>query len=221
MLGRSVEKDINLFLAKFPSFSIREKTSEKVSIQGNWMAKAGKYELGYFELLIELHFSRYPQRFPIVFELSDKIPNDIDRHIKQDGSICFANLYDEMKECKRGLNLSIFFDRIVNPHLVRECERERLGYYPNGERSHNHEGHWESMYELFNTRDKHRIMLELKAILINNRMSRNGLCFCNSGRKYKACHEKILRELQTLGTQNLKLFLEVLNQTYRNEIQQV
>lgn len=221
MLDISVEKEINLFLANYPNFTIIEKSHEKMCIQGNWMATASNCELGYFELLLELNYLRYPKWFPIVFEISNKIPKELDRHIKTDESICFGNHFDEMKECNKGLTLLKFFERIVNPHLVRECERERLGFYPNGERSHNQEGHWESMYELFNTKDKHKIMFELNSILINNKFSRNGLCFCNSGRKYKACHEKILREFQTIGHHNIKLFYNFLKTAYNNEIQQV
>ncbi len=200
-----LKKDIQKALKKYPDLILDQKN---VAISGKFIAyeKASGTEIEEYEILIRFN-KQYPFCFPVVEETSRRIPRDISRHIQPEGNICFGNPQDELALCRNGISLIYFLDEVLNSHLCREYAREKLGYYPTGERSHGNEGIWEGYYEVFNTNNKKAILNELEMIHHHPKIGRNSLCYCKSGKKYKACHEKTEPEVLKVGRDiALKLF---------------
>jgi len=200
-----LKKDIEQALKIYSCLKLELQTA---TVSGKFIAfhRLSKTEIEEYELMIQFT-EEYPFRFPVVVETSSKIPKEISRHIQTNGSICFANPQDELALCRNGITFKWFLDEVLNPHLCREYAREQLGYYPTGERSHGTEGIWEGYYELFNTTDKKAILQELELIHGMHRIGRNSPCYCNGGKKYKACHAKLEPEVMKVGRENaFKLF---------------
>ncbi|MBX9785509.1 MAG: hypothetical protein K2X48_19680 [Chitinophagaceae bacterium] len=212
----TLKNDIEDALRRYPMLYLKQ-INDEYFLQGNFIAcdVKSKIEIDRFEIL--LGFTKnYPYRFPIVWELSNKIPKTLDRHIKNDGTLCFSNLQEELRFCKNGITLIDFLQKVLNPHLCREYYREKEGVYPTGERAHGLEGGiWQEYYEIFDTQDKAKILEEIEMILTHKSIGRNSLCYCNRGKIYKACHEKIEPKILDIGMKNVIWILGLLKEDYK------
>ena len=209
-----LKKDIELGLRKYPTLFL-VKDEERVIVKGNFIAtdSKSKIEIEAYEVVIS--FPRdYPNLFPIVTEVSGKIPKEMDRHVRPDGTLCFSNPQEEFRICRNGITFIWFLKEILNAHLCREFVREKTGVYPTGERSHGVEGIWEEYYDIFNTKDKQWILTELNQILQHPHFARNALCYCDSGKKYKVCHERIEAQILIIGRDKLQQIIRILTKNF-------
>jgi uncharacterized protein YecA (UPF0149 family) len=213
----NLKKDIEKALKKYTSLTLNV-SDEIPFIQGVFTAydKTSNTEIEDYNVLIRFT-EKYPYAFPVVIETSKKIPKDLSRHVKGDGTLCFANWQDELSACKNGITFIWFLDEILNTHLCREFVKEKTGNYPTGERSHGIEGIWEGYYDVLSITDKSKVLEELDLILNHNQIGRNHPCYCNKGKKYKACHEKIESEVTKIGKTNAKEILEILKTDFKNK----
>lgn len=214
----SLQNDIRIGLKKYPNLTLRIEKDTFI-VQGNWLAidRKNNVEIALYEVIISFD-TKYPNCFPKVWEISNKIPKDLDRHIKKDGTLCFANPQDELRVCKTGITFVWFLENILNTHLVREYYREMEGEYPTGERSHGNEGIWEGYYEIFLTKNKAEILKQLEIILQAKSWARNAKCYCNtSEKKYKSCHEKIEKLVFTISKKDVGLIYNILKKDFENK----
>lgn len=194
-----LKKDIEKALRKYSQLKL-DTSANKIIIEGDFDAfdKVSRTVVETYS--IKLLFPKsYPFSFPFVIETSEKIPRDISRHVRPNTTLCLGIPQDELSICRNGISLIWFLEEILNPHLCREYAREKLGYYPTGERSHGDEGIWEGYFEIFGSSEKRMILKELEMILHHPKLGRHAPCYCNSGKKYKACHEKVEPEVLKIG----------------------
>ncbi len=204
-------KDIEDGLKKYPLLHWSTTSNEKL-VEGTFIAHKLNIEIERYEVRIGFP-KTYPYYTPWVIETSNKIyPRNATRHIFIDDTLCFGNRQDVLRVCKNGITFKWFLDKILNPHLCREYVKDKTGEYPTGERSHGTEGTWEGYYEIFRTNNKAEILKELERLLTYPTFARNKECYCNSGKKYKRCHEKWLPLIFDIGRINVKkLYLEMKN----------
>lgn len=210
----SLNDDIIKALKKYPLLKLE--ISEGITfVKGIFSARnnAKKIEIESYEVLITFP-NNYPYAFPVVTETSMKIPRNLDRHVKSDGTLCLSNWQDELKACKNGITFTSFLDEILNTHLCREFVKEKTTIYPTGERSHDMEGIWEGYYDILHTTDKITILKELDLILNHSRIGRNTPCYCDNGKKYKVCHEKIELEITGIGKTKARKIVDELKKDY-------
>lgn len=202
------EKDITEGLKKYPSL----KLISKRQVRGifSTLQKETGIVIEDYEVVIDFPF-KYPFALPSVTEVSNKIPKTIARHVfSEGGNLCFGNFIDVAKVCLTGITFIWFLENILNPHLCREYVKEVTGEYPNGERSHSPEGHWESYYDLLGTQVKEDILTEIKFALESPTLQRNDRCRCGTEKKYKNCHLKIEGLILEVGFKNLQMIFEYL-----------
>lgn len=214
----NLKTDIEKALKCYPFLTLKV-TDGIPFIQGAFIAydKTSKTEIEDYDVLIWFT-KKYPYNFPIVIETSGKIPNDLSRHVKGNGTLCFANLQDELSACRNGISFTWFLDEILNTHLCREYVKEKTKNYPTGERSHGIEGVWEGYYDILCTTDKTKVLEELDLILNHKRTNRNDLCYCNNGKKYKYCHSKIEFEVTKIGKTNATGIFKLLELDFKDQI---
>lgn len=143
-----------------------------------------------FTLLIKL--SDQPTlHFPKVYETEGAIPREDDRHINSDGSMCLAVQPEEVRMCRKGLTLLVFFEEVLIPFLAVQSaiNKKLIDGFPQGEYGHGEEGILQFYRQLFGTNDINTIVLGIRKIL-GKQTDRNGLCFCGSGLKTKYCHNQ-------------------------------
>lgn len=206
----NLKEDIEKALKKYLTLEYFE-NGGKLLVRGQFTARNKKIgvEIETYEVLIRFP-EEYPYLFPKVIEISEKIPKEMDRHVKPDETLCFCVPQEEWILCANGITLTWFLDEVLNAHLCKEFVREKTGNYPTGERSHGKDGIWEYYYEVFETTEKEIVLYQLELILSHLPIGRNAPCYCNSGKIFKACHEKVENRTLSIGKNKLKLILDYL-----------
>lgn len=198
------ELSIKKAIAKYPRLSYGAERSEQV-VKGTIEVLDG--------VSFEVHITfpkDYPRCFPIVREVSDKIPKVSDRHVNPDGSLCLAVRPQELILCKRGLTFESFMDKILIPHLAREFVKSETGEYPSGEYSHGADGVLEYFRESTGINERNKILRLIELAIAPNGDGMYDACLCGSGRKFKFCHYRSCLEFREMGKQHLKYFQELI-----------
>jgi hypothetical protein len=152
----------------------------------------------------------YPYAFPIVREVSNKIPKDADRHVYTDGSLCLAVKPQEVILCKRGLSFETFIEKVLTPHLAREYVRDVTGAYPQGEYSHGSAGILEYFQERAGITEPNKILQLIEIALDGTIVGMYDPCICGSERKFKFCHHQVCLEFREMGKVHLKGFRDAI-----------
>ncbi len=140
-----------------------------------------------FEIVI-LVDKIYPNTFPVVLLLDDKIEKSDEYHISKEGVICFEHTYVTNALAKKGLRIFDF----VNYYLPKYFSWVLVKQYGNAhelqEWAHKNEGTKQFYETLLNTSDKDTIRIYLENYCKIAKIGRNDKCLCGSGRKIKLCH---------------------------------
>ena len=153
--------------------------------------------------------SRYPFGFPVLYELSRKIPWTEDRHIYKDGSCCVCALPEQIIRGHQGITIKRFVDEYAVPFLANQIYFEETGDWASGQYAHGIDGIKQYYYEFLKTDDDKIVQQTLNFALQPKAIGRNLTCFCGKG-KYKKCHLKHVEYLSKLGysviTQHIRYF---------------
>ncbi len=202
------EEAINV-IKNFPELKLLSREDSLPYLEGqiDLLNENGKKYDSYF---VKIECSAdYPHSFPLVYENSGRLPNNIDWHVYQDGQFCICAPPEEYLECNRGISLLSFIEKHLIPYLHNQAFRELKGYYLN-ERSHGKEGVLESLYKILRTTSANKVLEILMYIYKNKTPSRTSKCFCASGKKYRQCHRDAFIEFKKIGPERLKLIIKTI-----------
>lgn len=149
----------------------------------------------------------YPYRFPLLFEIGDRIPKIADWHIYTNQACCLTVEPNERLVCKKGIRLITYIREWVIPYLANQAYRIKFGHYAGSEYSHGVGGNIEYFKELFNEGSLPRVLDYLKYAITNPKPQRTSECFCGSGIKYRKCHKYAFEELYLIGLNNIGKYL--------------
>jgi hypothetical protein len=145
--------------------------------------------------------NRYPYRFPCVLETAKRIPPVKERHVNDDGFLCFGAEPEELIICKDGITLTFFLKNILIPHLAREVYVEFHKIYPHGERPHYlRAGNMDFYYEKMCSNDTILILKAFCYIITDRLPKPKESCICGTGNQYEHCHATAVNELALLPT---------------------
>lgn len=164
------------------------------------------YEGDKYEIKIS-DFDFFPKNYPYVFEIGDRIPKKIERHIYSNTlSCCFgAPVINQILLNTRIKKLVDFIDLIVVPYFQNNSYFEINGEYRYGEYSHNQKGVLEGYFDILEIDDKRKIINLLEKEIIGKRLSLIDKCYCGSEKKLKKCgrHRKNYRKLLRIDKSHL------------------
>lgn len=146
---------------------------------------------------ISINVSSFPNSFPIVKELGERIPFELNRHKYKDASCCLTTKAKEQLLLKKKIkSLDDFIKRIVIPFFQNNSYFEIKKCYINGDYKHGSLGIIEAYQEILNIQDIY-LLLEVLINYIKGKakLQRNEPCFCGSGRNYKHCHYSNYKDL--------------------------
>jgi len=143
-----------------------------------------------FEIEIEIP-EDYPYSIPIVKETGNKVSEEYS-HRYSDGSLCLGVDGEIMLKCGGIMTLEYLINTYVIPFFFSYRYYERFGEYPFGERTHGCIGILESYADYFNVSDQMEVYRFLK-YAVSNQYRGHLPCPCNSGKRVRDCHGKILR----------------------------
>ena len=127
----------------------------------------------------------YPTELPEVMEVGGKIKQSPDWH--NTIYCCLTTKAIMFAEMKGEVTLEKWLTNYVHKYLGNHVLKVRTGDYASGEFEHGPDGIIHGYKLLFNSEDPKEVQQILKALCGNNTMSKNKICFCGSGKKYKRC----------------------------------
>ena len=138
----------------------------------------------------------FPENLPIVFEVGERIPRHLDRHIvNQKGQCCLETEVDFRARHGADYNLVDFLDGPVRSFFADQSHFEETGEWPHGERSHGSEGMFESYEEILGTTDREAICRWVY-YLAQQEVNLDYDCPCGSGLPIRNCHQEQFARLR-------------------------
>lgn len=161
---------------------------------------------------IEIIFlDAYPNSLPIVKEIGDDIPKELNRHISYDGNCCLCVPQLEKYYFPKNSNIKDFLDKLVVPFFVNQAYFDMTGKWINGEYSHGYLGVYEFYSDFFRLKDTD-IISEILKIVTKSIPNLNKKCPCSSGKSIKKCHmDKIIEIRKIVEIEQIKSDISNLN----------
>lgn len=155
-----------------------------------------------FEIAI-LIGKNYPNTFPAVILLDDKIEKCDDYHISKEGIICFEHTYVTNALAKSGIRLFDFLNYFL-PKYFSWVLVKKYGNVRNLEEWAHKENGTKQFYEtILGTTDKNTVRLFLENYCKAMKIGRNDKCYCENGKKLKYCHYNAAVYLKATSKQTI------------------
>ena len=153
---------------------------------------------------VRICLNNFPQNFPSVYEIGERIPQKIDRHIYEStGRCCLTTGAREQIMLKTKVkNLETFIEHVVIPFFQNNSYYEINNEYKEGEYSHGVKGIMEAYKDILDLDNIYGINAILEKLLKNS-LSENDLCYCGSGVNLIKCkhgkHYQSYKEFTLVG----------------------
>ena len=151
----------------------------------------------------------YPYRYPLALEVGGDIPTNADNHKYSNNSLCLGVEAEEVVQCRNGLEVSVFIEKVLIPHLANQYYHHITGSYLQ-EYAHGTAGIRQYYEGVLGEIDPAIWNLLYNAAFVKV-PERNDPCCCGSGRKFKRCHEVAVNSLKLIGKENVEKDFKVLN----------
>ncbi|PKR80716.1 hypothetical protein CW751_08065 [Brumimicrobium salinarum] len=159
---------------------------------------------------IQIVIGRFPIRFPLVYEVGERIPLKIDRHIyPSTGNCCLTTAAKECILLKTKIKtLHDFISLIVVPYFQNNSFYELNKKYKEGEYSHGAPGVIEGYRDILSIEKMSLIPAILKVRVSGGLLNNRNECYCGSGFTLKTCknglHKRSYKEFKRLDIALLK-----------------
>jgi len=180
-------------IAQFPGLKVLEKDGYPI-LSGfiELIAEDGELQDQYE---IEVHpVQDYPYSFPLVYEVGETLPRNIDWHIYPDGHFCLAVPLEERLACQAGIRLKAFIQNQVLGFLYSQTFRKQNGFFYK-ERAHGILGRLQYYREQLGISKLSSIRKVLSVLNSGKEGPPDGKCYCGSGKKFRKCHRRTWRTL--------------------------
>jgi hypothetical protein len=141
-----------------------------------------------YEIIIYL--GDFPNDFPIVIEVGERIPKKVERHVYTNGNCCFTTKAKKEIFLKSEIfTISQFIEKVAVPYFQNNSFYEINGHYKYGGHSHDQEL---STHETYEDILGIRSIYVMRSIISDRlkplfRIRGNDNCYCKSGNKLKNC----------------------------------
>lgn len=185
---------------RFPQLSYNEINN---SIEGElFISKDDSYHV-----LMDL--KPYPKYFPKVFELDERIPKKVARHIYSDSeSCCFTTQAKSQIFLKTTItSLYLFVKEVAIPYFQNNSYYEINGKYKTLEYSHNGMGVIEGYRDILQTSNDRNIAVLMFQRIKGTKLRLHDLCYCGSKQVLKKCesgkHFSCYKEFRKIDLEQL------------------
>jgi hypothetical protein len=192
---RLLLKDVTAVLEKHPGLMVTFNKDVPVKLYGTYQLRDEVHGLqGEWEIAIPIPL-RYPHAFPFLFETSGLIPPTPDRHMNAYRIACTELDIRAEARARKGITLSQFLTEYVARYFSWQLLYEAGHKHELNSWGHGSDGPREYFYEALSTKSHDLIYKALTLLHQRDSPRRNDPCFCQSGKKYKACHEPGMNEI--------------------------
>lgn len=148
------------------------------------------------EYQVRIDISNFPNRFPNVTEIGERIRKVPNRHIYSDSKTCCFTTpaYEQILLKTEIKTLLDFIDQILVKYLQNNSFYEINGYYKNGEYAHGAIGILQAYKDILNLPDE-KILYALWLRTKHKKFGRTeSCCFCGQ-KKIRTCHLQCFNKL--------------------------
>ena len=185
---RNFDEDKIATLNAHPGLRYEGKTDGYYKFSGNYYLLDNIGELiESFEIAILVHKS-YPNTFPIIALLDDKIDRLDEFHVNELGIVCIEHTYIANKLANEGLRIYDFVNYYLHKYFSWALVKKSGVAVLLQEWAHHDEGTIQVYETLFEISDKIQIASFLNNYLAVHKIGRNDKCYCGCGKKLKYCH---------------------------------
>jgi hypothetical protein len=196
-----IEKEFVIVKSQYASLSDLREFEKWFCISGDLpIIDSNGWNWGVYKIKIVI-FKTYPHDLPILIETGGAIERHINWHISKDGICCVGTSARQYRDMADGISISKWIRLFVIPYLANHAYKKEKAEYVDGELEHRAEGLFQDYASCFNINEPEQVILHIEYILGIRKMSLNGYCFCDSGKKYKRCF-LINPKVHTLGIPN-------------------
>lgn len=200
---RNFEEDKIATLNAHPGLRYEGKKEEYYKFTGNYfLVNNVDVLIESFEIAIIVHKS-YPNAFPVIALLDEKIDKSDDYHVSEQGIVCIEHTYIANKLANEGLRIYDFINYYL-PKYFSWVLVKKLGV--GGflqEWAHHDEGTIQIYETLLEMPDKIQIVNFLNNFLNVHKISRNDKCYCGCGKKLKNCHYDAAQFLMNISRKDI------------------
>lgn len=191
--------EVKKVLEKYPTLEYDE-------VSNTFMGTIEPFPDDTYELRIEL--KNWNHTFPEVFELGERIPNKLDRHIYSKGNFCFTTQAKEQVLLGTLIKKLVqFIEYILIPYLKNNSYYEIQKKYKFGEYSHT-EGTLQGYKEILQIENKKTILKTLFNSWHGNYLKNTDFCYCESGQKLGKCanrkHQQAYNKFKLLSIERIQ-----------------
>lgn len=140
---------------------------------------------------------------PSVYEISNKIPKESDRHINGDGSCCLSPQVEQALILGNNYTLVDYVDKLVIPFLAAQKLFELGEGWINGEYSHQIEGVVEYYQEKLKTKNISIILQCLRHLTDLSEQITGESCICGNGKRFGECHKILIDQFSQVNPELL------------------
>jgi hypothetical protein len=205
------KSQIEEVLLYYPDLSFNEINN---SIDGElFISKDDSYD-------VSIELETYPKYFPKVFEIGERIPRKISRHIYSDtGSCCLSTQAKAQILLKTKIDsLYLFIKEIVVPYFQNNSYFEINGRYKTDEYSHDKRGVIEGYRDILQTNNDYLIAKLIVGRIKGMKLRLHDLCYCGSGLSMKKCnnytHYKCYKDFRKIDAEvllnDISIFMELI-----------
>ncbi len=194
-----------------------EKSEEKITFLGAIHFNAsypGKEIIKDSYLLKIIIRPKFPVDIPLVFELEEKIPWNVDRHLTKKGQICLGSPLRLLLVNAKNPTIQGFFELCIVPFLYANSYFEKHGVYPWGDLDHEFKGVIEDYLEIFNLSSKSQLIHALKILTTTNFKAKKMRCPCGCVKRFRQCsYSEHLLSIKTIA--NKSFFQSQLDEIFK------
>lgn len=191
-----IDKQVKSLINSFPYLSY---SPQKKELTGKLFITS------YDDYSLRIELNNYPLSFPHVYEIGERIPSKIDRHIyERSGRFCLTTKAKEQILLKTRIHTLVdFISLIVIPFLENNSFYEINRRYKEGEYSHGEPGTIEAYCDILHISDKKSLPAIIKNLRSNSFISSNK-CFCGKSETLVKCsggkHYQAYKEFNLIDT---------------------
>lgn len=203
---KGVYEQINDFCVNQPQLSLREE-DQYYKLTGKYI-----YSLSYFKAIfegakeVELYIPKAFPKVPIKLKCK-KYPEDFN-HVYPNGNACLATIGEIQFFLSDSPTVEEFIEHFINPFFFTLEYFEEYHAFPFGERAHGTQGLLSFYKEKWNLDEED--LVEMFDIIFHNKYRGHHLCFCNSCKKLRDYHGKLVFKIISHSTLREKFIHEFL-----------
>lgn len=148
---------------------------------------------------VEIVLSKESSRdLPAVYEVGNRIPRDLDRHMEGDGKACIVLPDAFWYDYPNGMSLREFLDGPVRHYFVSQSliEQGYTNVWDRGEWAHGIAGTLQFYQEVTGSDDP-AVIFEYLKLMARDEIKGHWPCPCGSGRKLRTCHKALIYDLRS------------------------